>query len=229
MHYVNKDKRLDEWLPEGALQPSASHEATMTSNGSARKRKRGSVEREKSAGAASKASPGPSDARPGSIGPGTSVPQSITEEEYDIQHHKQITAKRNFDKVVFGRWQIKTWSVFAPVGCQHSSLANPAFRYFSPYPLTESEAEDQVVAPTSQGSTSAPRIPGVARSSFRSHGRTSDLLAGGLGRNSVGSEKAMLWVCDRCFKYMAEGLSWELHMVRLNIRFLLFCQRCAVS
>lgn len=91
--------------------------------------------------------------------------------------------------------------------------ANSRFRYFSPYPLTETESEEQVTTPGSHGSTSAAnRIPGVSRSSFRSHGRTSDLLAGGLGR-SHGIEKSMLWVCDKCFKYMAEGLSWELHVV----------------
>lgn len=33
----------------------------------------------------------------------------MTEEDFDIQHHKQITAKRNFDKVVFGDWLVKTW------------------------------------------------------------------------------------------------------------------------
>lgn len=60
--------------------------------------------------------------------------------------------------------------------------------------------------------TGGKRIPGVARSSIRSHGRTSDLLAGGLGRNHA----AALWVCDRCFKYMAEGGSWELHVVCLS-------------
>ena len=26
----------------------------------------------------------------------------------------------------------------------------------------------------------------------------------------------MLWVCDKCFKYMSEGLSWELHVVRIS-------------
>jgi hypothetical protein len=35
----------------------------------------------------------------------------MTEEEFDIEHHKQITARRNFDKVNFGQWQIKTWFV----------------------------------------------------------------------------------------------------------------------
>jgi histone acetyltransferase MYST1 len=32
-------------------------------------------------------------------------------EEYDIQHHKQITAQKNFEMVNFGKWQMKTWSV----------------------------------------------------------------------------------------------------------------------
>lgn len=108
MHYVNMDKRLDEWIPTSAVRPSTSHEATMTSNGTTRKRKRGSTNGENSASANGMASPGPSDARAGSASqdPGA---QPITEEEYDIEHHKQITAKRNFDQVIFGRWQIKTW------------------------------------------------------------------------------------------------------------------------
>ncbi|KAI0683752.1 acyl-CoA N-acyltransferase [Cytidiella melzeri] len=72
----------------------------------------------------------------------------LSEEEYDIEHHKQITAKRNFDKVNFGKWQIKTW-------------------YFSPYPLIETETDE--VAPSSSvgasGSHGAPLssscIPGA--------------------------------------------------------------------
>ncbi|KAI0034324.1 acyl-CoA N-acyltransferase, partial [Vararia minispora EC-137] len=110
----------------------------------------------------------------------------LTEEEFDIQHHKQITSRRNFGKVNFGQWQMKTW-------------------YFSPYPLSESEPD----APPPDSET---RIPGVSRATVRSHGRTSDLLAGGLGRDHA--EKSILWVCDRCFKYMAEGTVWEAHMAR---------------
>jgi hypothetical protein len=38
--------------------------------------------------------------------------ETSPEGDYDIQHHRrQITAQRNFDKVNFGRWQIKTWYV----------------------------------------------------------------------------------------------------------------------
>ncbi|THG96413.1 hypothetical protein EW026_g5416 [Hermanssonia centrifuga] len=68
------------------------------------------------------------------------------------------------------------------------------------------------------GSLSTARIPGVARASFKSHGRTSDLLAGGLGRTHGAGEKSVLWVCDKCFKYMSEGLSWELHVKKCTRR-----------
>jgi len=77
------------------------------------------------------------------------------------------SARRNFDKVNFGHWQIKTW-------------------YFSPYPLTDGEGEDVL-----------------------GHGRTMDLFAGAVNRENVGG---ILWVCDRCFKYMIDGTSWEVHM-----------------
>ncbi|KZT08983.1 acyl-CoA N-acyltransferase [Laetiporus sulphureus 93-53] len=194
VHYVNSDKRLDEWLPQAAVRPAGSHEANMAGSATYRKRKRGSVDEETSASTRLSRSPAQSDVlAAGLAGTDTVEDPPITEEEYDIEHHKQITAKRNFDKVIFGRWEIKTW-------------------YFSPYPLTEAEAEDQVAVPTHHGPSSSIRIPGVGRSSIRSHGRTSDLFAGGLGRNTTTGEKAMLWVCDKCFKYMAEGLSWESHV-----------------
>lgn len=32
----------------------------------------------------------------------------------------------------------------------------------------------------------------------------------------------MLWVCDKCFKYMAEGASWELHVVRISLLVIIF-------
>ncbi len=42
----------------------------------------------------------------------------MTEEDFDFEHHQQITAQRNFDKVNFGHWQIKTWYVSrAQVSC----------------------------------------------------------------------------------------------------------------
>lgn len=38
-----------------------------------------------------------------------------------------------------------------------------------------------------------------------------DLFAGAVNRENA---SGVLWVCDRCFKYMADGTSWEVHMVR---------------
>ncbi|KAK7688061.1 hypothetical protein QCA50_008431 [Cerrena zonata] len=203
VHYADTDKRLDEWISESTIRllPSTTSNnntpSALTPDASgSRKRKRGSIERD-SIPEGSRAS---SELRADGGGEGASTSVVITEEEYDIEHHKQITAKRNFDKVIFGRWQIKTW-------------------YFSPYPLTETEIEEQVSTPSgSHPGTSTPRIPGVARSSLRSHGRTSDILAGGLGRSHGAGEKSMLWVCDKCFKYMAEGASWELHVKRCSRR-----------
>lgn len=67
---------------------------------------------------------------------------------------------------------------------------------------------------TTTAMTQGSRIPSVNRTSVRSHGRTSDLLAGGLGRSHGFGERSILWVCDRCFKYMADGVTAELHGVR---------------
>ncbi|TFK86527.1 acyl-CoA N-acyltransferase [Polyporus arcularius HHB13444] len=207
VHYVNTDKRLDEWVAERDVRPVGGHEAEVAANGQSngattRKRKRGSTADVQSPrrgspnrtnGDAASGSAQPED--PDATQANASV---VTEEEYDIEHHKQITAKRNFDKVIFGKWQIRTW-------------------YFSPYPLTEAEAEDAGV-PNAQAPHAAARIPGVARSSIRSHGRTSDLFAGGLGRSHGVGQNSTLWVCDRCFKYMAEGLTWELHVRKCTRR-----------
>ncbi|KAG7090604.1 hypothetical protein E1B28_009706 [Marasmius oreades] len=99
----------------------------------------------------------------------------------DMVSMAQIGAVRNFDKVHFGEWLIRTW-------------------YFSPYPLTENEDPE----PVSTSSSSVARIPGVSRA------RAEDLFAGGLHK-SHGQHRSVLWVCDMCFKYMTDGLSWESH------------------
>ena len=98
VHYANTDKRLDEWVSErvvrvthvkGPIQSAPSH-----TNGTSNKRKRS-------------ASVGEQAEENGDDVVGKEL--KLSEEEYDIEHHKQITAKRNFDKVNFGKWQIKTW------------------------------------------------------------------------------------------------------------------------
>jgi hypothetical protein len=103
VHYLNSDKRLDEWLPESACKLLPEKEP-----GNKRKRKRGHSSARQ-----------PSNSRPVLEADGAPAEDmTMTEEEYDIQHHKQITAQRNFEKVVFGKWQIKTWfvlSLFSPL------------------------------------------------------------------------------------------------------------------
>jgi histone acetyltransferase MYST1 len=128
VHYVNTDKRLDEWVSETNVReieecpPSPSAKST-------RKRKRGRPR--------SKSSPLLQQPLAGPSGSSSEVEENglerilMTEEDYDIEHHKRIvsprhvsltyvhqqddihqTAHRNFDKVNFGAWQIKTWYVF---------------------------------------------------------------------------------------------------------------------
>ncbi|KAF9229844.1 acyl-CoA N-acyltransferase [Gyrodon lividus] len=196
VHYEGSDKRLDEWIPESELRRVELGLDALPSGVINGKRKREA--------SISRVSPTVS-ARESSLEktllPDAQIlapPESLTEEEFDIQHHKQITAQRNFDKVNFGQWQIKTW-------------------YFSPYPLSESEVEE---GSAGQGESSVlpSKIPGVNRATVRSHGRTSDLLAGGLTRSHLAGEKSILWVCERCFKYMAEGSTWELHAKKCDRR-----------
>ncbi|THV01281.1 acyl-CoA N-acyltransferase [Dendrothele bispora CBS 962.96] len=113
----------------------------------------------------------------------------MTEDEYDFQHHRKIYAQRNFDKVLFGQWLIKTW-------------------YFSPYPLTENEDHEPAQTTSSAGT---PKTAGVHKPTARSHARTADLFASGLNRSNAQGERSLLWVCDMCFKYMTDNTSWELH------------------
>ncbi|TFK66090.1 acyl-CoA N-acyltransferase [Pluteus cervinus] len=205
VHYVDKDKRLDEWIPEEHCRlvdggendnNEDSGEAVASTSsapaGGQRKRKRGpsafvlgSGSRSGSVSASvGRGSGGDVNGVEGDEGQQTEE-VVMTEEDFDIQHHKQITAQRNFDTVHFGDWQIKTW-------------------YFSPYPLIETEVDDIGQADARF------KIPGVHRTTVRSHGRTSDLLAGGLGRTHAG-DRSTLWVCEMCFKYMTDGMSWEIH------------------
>jgi len=42
---------------------------------------------------------------------GSPMPTEIvmTEEDFDLQHHQQLRAQRNFDVVIFDVWKIKPW------------------------------------------------------------------------------------------------------------------------
>ncbi|KAJ6466999.1 acyl-CoA N-acyltransferase [Mycena sanguinolenta] len=198
VHYVNQDKRMDEWIPEVDFMPSA------TDSQHPRKRKR-SQQAEGEGDSDEDSAP---DAELSAEENGVERTMVISEEDYDFEHHKQITAQRNFDKVHFGKWLIRTW-------------------YFSPYPLMENEESDLPVggpnalnghlnAPNGAGPSSAaspvPKITGVRHTTARSHARVLDLLAGGLARSN--ETKAMLWVCEFCFKYMSDPTLYEIHRQR---------------
>ncbi|KAF5385612.1 hypothetical protein D9757_006804 [Collybiopsis confluens] len=223
VHYVNLDKRNDEWVPRSSLQPIVSNAMAPSTPSSTtavplnpKKRKRPSS-RTQSASLQSdheeveeeqqQQEPQPEQQPQPQPPPPphqqqeeeeeellefisqTMVEQvTMTEEEYDLQRHKQLNTRRNFDLVYIGDWLIKTW-------------------YFSPYPLTESEDVESLSAP--QGSNIAiNRIPGISRTTNRAHGRTSDMLAAGMGRKV---EKEILYVCNMCFKYMTEASTWTAH------------------
>ncbi|KAJ6567747.1 acyl-CoA N-acyltransferase [Mycena vulgaris] len=191
VHYVNHDKRMDEWIPEDDFMPSA------TDSHHSRKRKRTSQHD------SDEGSPTPDELSAEENGVERTM--VVSEEDYDFEHHKQITAQRNFDKVQFGDWLIRTW-------------------YFSPYPLIETEESEVLVSgsntvngqPASNNgagfspASPAPKIPGVRHTTARSHARVLDLLTNGLGRG----EKSMLWVCEFCFKYMADGTLYEMHRLK---------------
>ena len=78
-------------------------------------------------------------------------------------------------------------------------------RYYSPYPPAETDAYDTNASASQRTSPFAQ--PGSSCVAVHGHqGRTQ-----GLGL------KPLLWVCDRCFKYMSDGRSWELHVVRFAV------------
>jgi hypothetical protein len=143
----------------------------------------------------------------------------MTEEEYDMEHHKQISAVKNFEKVHFGFWLIKTWYFFFRI-----SLVPRRFtyfvRYYSPYPLTELEEMEERALNAQAAAAPPPLTPAGSfkvplHRHSRAHGRTVDLFAGGLQRHRASGPQPTLWVCERCFSYMSDSLSWEMHQVNL--------------
>ncbi|KAL0578839.1 hypothetical protein V5O48_003163 [Marasmius crinis-equi] len=196
INYINREKRFDEWVPRSSLHPiplQAGPSNIGKTVPQKRKRKSGNtagsshnsqngdegVELEEENGELHDVNGSDSQQLP-------SHEIVMTEEDYDYQHHKQIGAVRNFEKVHFGEWSIRTW-------------------YFSPYPLTDSHHEDPELVSASSSTVAR------AHTTTASRARASDLFAGGLYKNTGQGDKAILWVCEMCFKYMTDGLSWESH------------------
>lgn len=152
VHYVNTDKRMDEWVPEHLVrslqgqkqEPSGTSTSTAEAsraishvNGTKKRKRSSSVETSHD----TKRVLNVPQLVPSEIGgvPADDDPRTLkmSEEEYDLEHHKQLTARRNFDKVIFGRWSIRTW-------------------YFSPYPLMENELESEASSTPGPSSSVGP-------------------------------------------------------------------------
>lgn len=113
-------------------------------------------------------------------------------------------------------------------------------RYFSPYPIGLDESKVDAATrnastpsiPNSHAQSNGPLrgqglgldLPGETSGSrfSRPHSRMTDLLSGAAASlapsNGNSTENDVtLWVCDKCFKYMSTGPSWELHIVSVYV------------
>lgn len=96
-------------------------------------------------------------------------------------------------------------------------------RYFSPYPLGVDDhtatSHIRITGATLPSNFSRsklkPKDVPAERPQSRSQTTSSEAPTGVVA--SEESEEKTLWVCDRCFKYMKEGASWELHLVRMDV------------
>ncbi|KAF8236942.1 acyl-CoA N-acyltransferase [Tricholoma matsutake] len=191
VHYVGLDRRMDDWIPQTECisiiekkkrgrpsRKSAATEAPTESQVSTALTSRG-------------LSVAPHMAN-GKVGTKEIV---MSEEEFDQLQHK--LPDKNFEKVFFGEWEVKTW-------------------YFSPYPLTDFEMDD-LDAPPSTLQSQSMKVPGVSRTAGRAHGRTLDLLMGKLEK-ARGNDRAVLFVCEMCFKYMTDAGTYEAHTKCCTVR-----------
>lgn len=115
VHYLNTDKRMDEWVRESDCRLQTATPPPLPSAPARRGRGGGRGGRGGRASTAARdvemAPPLPEPLlppHPTENGTGQTE-RIISEEDYDLQHHKQLTAQRNFDMVVFDSWKIKPW------------------------------------------------------------------------------------------------------------------------
>ncbi|KAF8603301.1 acyl-CoA N-acyltransferase [Ceratobasidium sp. AG-I] len=203
VHYDGLDKRLDEWVPVEAVElihnppTSQTHHPDLESEGATRGKKRnrttgpaaGLTPRSDNTLGAPERSATPQEDDTNSLPnhlPPTLGPSLHTLDQTEAaQQHRALTARRNFDRVNFGHWHIKTW-------------------YFSPYPSFDDDADTHTrPRATPEGPGAAAGLSSALPTSASSNNPSA--AAGAV------SGDATLWVCDRCFKYMREGTAWELH------------------
>lgn len=130
MHYVDMDKRMDEWVPEDICRlqetpvppppPPAIPEPKKRRAGRPRTRRPENDAEASSSTAPNGFSapllPDPEDemqTQEDGEPPAAQAPIEVvmTEEEFDLRHHQQLNMQKNFDMVVFDTWKIKPWYV----------------------------------------------------------------------------------------------------------------------
>ena len=109
VHYINTDKRMDEWVPEESCRRDGDAAQLPQAEFTNRKRKRKrdvnfNLQPSVLNGFALRGVYGENNK-------GSPMPTEIvmTEEDFDLQHHQQLRAQRNFDVVIFDVWKIKPW------------------------------------------------------------------------------------------------------------------------
>ncbi|KAG8940553.1 hypothetical protein FRC04_005191 [Tulasnella sp. 424] len=235
VHYINTDKRLDEWVSEDCIHrvPKSETDEVSGPNGEGQSGGTRSVigKRRRSH------SPSGSTSRPARHPNGISTTQATglipasppppqkshdhlqSTKEQDVEaamEHQRITAKRNFDKVIFGGWEMKTW-YYSPYPIAEDGEAVPLSASSQP-PASGKRSKEKERGGSTEGGLDSPAPVGPTPV-MRTHGRTADLLASSsIGRTGGFGDQAKLWVCDRCFKYMREGISWELHMKKCDVK-----------
>ncbi|KAG9103342.1 hypothetical protein FRC06_011340 [Ceratobasidium sp. 370] len=218
VHYDGLDKRLDEWVPIDAVEiirnpptaqtPNPEPQSEGATRGKKRNRTAGlaaAAHSDNTLGALDRSATPQDDPSnpPTNHLPPTLGPSLHTRDQTEAaQQHRALTARRNFDRVNFGQWHIKTW-------------------YFSPYPSFDDDAETHTRPRATPEGPGAAQAGGAAPAGAAARSTTamdlsantavtaSNTITGAAA--SAGSGDATLWVCDRCFKYMRDGTAWELH------------------
>ncbi|KAL5638939.1 hypothetical protein ACGC1H_003341 [Rhizoctonia solani] len=200
VHYEGRDKRLDEWVSTSAVRldndsTSQANETDIGSQDGSRAKKRNRTTGPSLAHSdGTPATTQDDEANSPATLPSALGPSLHTRDQTEAaQQHIALTAQRNFDRVNFDQWHIKTW-------------------YYSPYPSFEDDTD------THTRPRATPEGPAVATQGG-AHSATHLTAAGATpaanhtpaAAESTGSGDATLWVCDRCFKYMREATAWELH------------------
>ena len=101
---------MDEWVPEDCCRCDGDAAQLPQAESTNRKRKR---KRDVSYSLGPSALNGFALRRIYGENKGSPMPTEIvmTEEDFDLQHHQQLRAQRNFDVVIFDVWKIKPWWV----------------------------------------------------------------------------------------------------------------------